>query len=313
MVHLAADTERIGNGGLGKTQKRISLKDMIQSAALRKSRSKLSIAIGKDFLGKPVVMDLGKMPHLMIAGSAKSGKNRFVDSIICSILLKADPSEVKLILISPEKGDLLKYNGIPHLFMPVVETRMEAMKVLNWLLFELEERYLNLAEASVRDIKGYNRWIEVRRRKKGKSLIAKKKFLNSFELVRHHEKMPYLLVIISELANLMQTWPKEVEDRIIRLVQLSRAVGIHLVLGSEKPNVNVVTGTIKANFFAKICFKVESETESRVILDTGDAKHLRGGGDMLFIFPGRWEGSRIQGIMPARAEVKRVIDQVQKE
>ncbi len=258
----------------------VYLKEVLASSPFRSSESKLTISLGKDIAGKAMVADLASMPHLLIAGTTGSGKTVCVNGIIMSILFNASPDEVKFVMIDPKMVELAQYNDIPHLLCPTVTDPKKATAVLNWVVSEMESRYKKLAKAGARNIKGYN--------DKGND-------------------MPYIVVIVDELADLMQVSAKAVEGSIARLAQLSRAVGIHLILATQRPSVDVITGVIKANFPARISFKVASKVDSRTVLDMNGAENLLGKGDMLFIQPGDAKPSRGQGNFVKDDEIHRVI------
>jgi len=258
----------------------VYLKEVLASSEFRSSESKLALSLGKDISGKAMVADLASMPHLLIAGTTGSGKTVCVNGIIMSMLLNASPDEVKFVMIDPKMVEMAQYNDIPHLLCPTVTDPKKAAAVLNWVVSEMESRYKRLAKAGARNIKGYN--------DKG-------------------NPMPYIVVIVDELADLMQVSAKAVEGSITRLAQLSRAVGIHLILATQRPSVDVITGVIKANFPARISFKVASKVDSRTVLDMNGAENLLGKGDMLFIQPGDAKPSRGQGNFVKDEEIHRVI------
>lgn len=258
----------------------VFLKDVINSDAFRASKSKLTLALGQDIAGKPMIADLAEMPHLLIAGTTGSGKTVCVNGIIMSMLLNVTPEEVRFVMVDPKMVEMAQYNDIPHLLCPTVTDSKKASNVLNWVVLEMESRYKKLAKASVRNIKGYNAL---------------------------GNKMPYIVVIIDELADLMQVSAKTVESSITRIAQLSRAVGIHLILATQRPSVDVITGVIKANFPARISFKVASKIDSRTVLDANGAECLLGKGDMLFIQPGDAKPTRGQGNYVNDEEINRVI------
>lgn len=258
----------------------VFLKDVLSSARFRASASKLTLSLGKDISGEPMVADLAEMPHLLIAGTTGSGKSVCVNGIIMSILLSATPDEVRFVMVDPKMVELSQFNDIPHLLAPTVTDPKKAAGVLNWVVGEMENRYKKLSTAGVKNIKGYN---------------------------ARGNKMPYIVVIIDELADLMQVSAKAVESSITRLAQLSRAVGIHLILATQRPSVDVITGVIKANFPARISFKVASKVDSRTVLDMNGAENLLGKGDMLFIQPGDAKPARGQGNYVKDEEIQRVI------
>lgn len=274
----------------------VMLRDLIQSEAFIKSKSKLAFAAGKDIAGKPVIADIAKMPHLLIAGATGSGKSVCINTLIMSLLYKASPEEVKLIMIDPKVVELSVYNGIPHLLIPVVTEPKKAAGALNWAVAQMTERYNQFAEYNVRDIKGYNEKVEV--------LNAKKINQETEKLLK---KMPQIVVIVDELADLMMVAPGEVEDAICRLAQLARAAGIHLIIATQRPSVNVITGLIKANMPSRIAFSVSSGVDSRTIIDMNGAEKLLGKGDMLFYPQGYQKPARVQGAFISDKEVAAVV------
>ncbi len=271
----------------------VMLRDLIQSEAFRDCPSKLAFAAGKDIGGRPVIADIGKMPHLLIAGATGSGKSVCINTIIISLLYKATPDEVKLIMIDPKVVELSAYNGIPHLFIPVVTDPKKAAGALNWAVAEMMERYDKFAQYNVRDLKGYN---------------AKVAALDGIEDENKPKKLPQIVIIVDELADLMMVAPGEVEDAICRLAQLARAAGIHLIIATQRPSVNVITGLIKANMPSRIAFSVSSGVDSRTILDMNGAEKLLGKGDMLFYPQGYQKPSRVQGAFVSDQEVSAVVD-----
>ncbi len=266
----------------------VFFRDVVDTQDFRAAKSKLSIGVGKDLAGKPVVSDIAKMPHVLIAGSTGSGKSVCINTIIMSILYKASPEEVKLIMIDPKVVELSVYNGIPHLLIPVVTEPQKAAAALNWAVAEMTKRYKMFADARVRDIKGYNSWVE------------------QTPAGERPEKMPQILVIVDELADLMMTCANDVESAIVRLTQLARAAGIHLVIATQRPSVDVITGLIKANMPSRIAFAVTSNTDSRTILDMVGAERLLGKGDMLFFPQGQTRPARVQGAFVSDDEVAAV-------
>ncbi len=266
----------------------VFLRELLDSEEFQKSPSKVSFAVGKDIAGKVVVADLARMPHLLIAGATGSGKSVCINTLIMSILYKAKPDEVKLIMIDPKVVELAAYNGIPHLLIPVVTDPKKAAGALNWAVAEMTDRYRKFAEMSVRDIKGYNRKVE-----EDKDSSA--------------EKLCQIVVIVDELADLMMVAPGEVEEAICRLAQLARAAGIHLVLATQRPSVNVITGLIKANVPSRIAFAVSSGVDSRTIIDMVGAEKLLGKGDMLFYPTGNPKPVRVQGAFVSDDEVSKVV------
>ena len=265
----------------------VFLKDVLSSDEFQKSKSRLTISLGKDISGKAMVANLAEMPHLLIAGTTGSGKTVCVNGIIMSILLNASPDEVKFIMVDPKMVEMVQYQDIPHLLAPPVIDSKKAAAVLNWVVGEMENRYKTLSKVKVRNIQTYNGI-------KGKN-------------------MPYIVVIVDELADLMQVSAKSVEGAIARLAQLSRAVGIHLILATQRPSVNVITGVIKANLPARISFKVASKIDSRTVLDMNGAESLLGKGDLLFSQPGDAKPKRGQGSFVSDDEIKSVIDYIKRQ
>lgn len=262
----------------------VYLRDVIDSDRFLAFPSKLAFALGKDIAGKPVIADIGKMPHLLIAGATGSGKSVCINTLITSIIYKARPDEVKLIMIDPKVVELSVYNGIPHLLIPVVTDPKKAAGALFWAVNEMTRRYNLFAENNVRDMKGYNEKQE-----------------------EDSAKLPQMVIIIDELADLMMTGAKEVEDAICRLAQMARAAGIHLVIATQRPSVDVITGVIKANIPSRLAFAVSSGTDSRTILDSTGAEKLLGKGDMLFLPMGESKPTRIQGAFVSDKEVESIV------
>jgi len=286
----------------------VYLKEIIDSDAFRASKSKLSFGLGKDISGEPFIVDLAKMPHLLVAGSTGSGKSVSINAMILSILFKATADEVRFLMIDPKMLELSDYDGIPHLLLPVVTNPKKAASALKWLVDEMERRYTVLAEKGVRNIEHYNQRLEKELKERGK---LRKKVDGLEEEAKGSEKLerlPYIVVVIDELADLMMVSSKEVEESITRLAQMARAVGIHLILATQRPSVDVLTGIIKANFPARISFQVSSKVDSRTILDTIGAEHLLGSGDMLFLPPGSSKLIRVHGSYVSSAEIKRVVE-----
>jgi len=266
----------------------VTMREVIESDEFKNHPSKLAVALGKDISGTPIILDLAKMPHLLIAGQTGSGKSVCVNSIIASIMYKANPNEVKLLLIDPKVVELSVYNGIPHLDTPVVTKAKKAAGALSWAVNEMMMRYDMFAEAKVRDIKGYNNY------------------------AKQHELplMPQVVIIIDELADLMMAAPSEVEDYICRLAQLARAAGMHLVIATQRPSVNVITGTIKANIPSRIAFATSNAIDSRTILDASGAEKLLGKGDMLYHPTGASKPLRVQGAFLSDNERDSIIEYV---
>lgn len=276
-----------------KNRDSVFLKDIISNEAFHKSHSKLTIALGKDIFGIPVITDLAKMPHLLIAGATGSGKSVGLNSIVLSILYKASPKEVKMLMIDPKMLELSAYEDLPHLLMPVITLPREASNALKKLVFEMERRYNLLAESGARNIEAYN-----------KKIVAEKRSGNNADLDK--DPLPYIVIFIDELADLMFVSGREVEDSIARLAGMARAAGIHLVLATQRPSVDVITGIIKANFPSRISFQVSSKIDSRIILDTYGADQLLGKGDMLFTRPGK-RIKRIHGAYVSGEEIRDVV------
>ena len=277
----------------------IFLREVIESRAFRESGSKLTIALGKTIDGLNYVADLAKMPHLLIAGTTGAGKSVGVNSLIVSILYRARPDEVKFILIDPKRLELGLYEDIPHLATPIITDPKLAARSLKWAVGEMERRYRDLAGWGVRNIDGYN--TEIMRR----NLV--KEYDESGE---PYKPLPFIVIIIDELADLMMTSGREVEESITRLAQMARAVGIHLVLATQRPSVDVITGLIKANFPSRISFRVSSKVDSRTIIDTNGAEHLLGRGDMLFLPPGTSRLIRVHGAYIDETEINRIVNHI---
>ena len=275
----------------------IFLREVIESRAFRESGSKLTIALGKTIDGLNYVADLAKMPHLLIAGTTGAGKSVGVNSLIVSILYRARPDEVKFILIDPKRLELGLYEDIPHLATPIITDPKLAARSLKWAVGEMERRYRDLAGWGVRNIDGYN--TEIMRRNLVKEYD---------ETGEPYKPLPFIVIIIDELADLMMTSGREVEESITRLAQMARAVGIHLVLATQRPSVDVITGLIKANFPSRISFRVSSKVDSRTIIDTNGAEHLLGRGDMLFLPPGTSRLIRVHGAYIDETEIGRIVN-----
>lgn len=295
-LNLAASAVRIeapipGKAAIGievpnKEVTSVALRDVIESDEFKNAPSKLSVALGMDITGKAIIGDIAKMPHVLIAGATGSGKSVCINSIITSILYKADPNEVKLMMVDPKVVELGVYNGIPHLLVPVVTDPKKASGALGWAVSEMTRRYNLFAENGVRDLAGYNEVLEL----------------------DGEEKLPQIVIIIDELSDLMMVAPKEIEDSICRLAQMARAAGMHLIIATQRPSVNVITGVIKANIPSRIAFAVSSHIDSRTILDSAGAEKLLGKGDMLFMPMGASKPTRIQGAFISDKEVERVVE-----
>ncbi len=277
----------------------ISLKEIIDSVKYRsmQKKSKLTLALGKDIAGIQVVTDLAKMPHLLVAGSTGSGKSVSLNGIIVSLLYNSTPDELKLLMIDPKMLELGIYNGIPHLMIPTVTDPKKASKALAWAIDEMEHRYCLLADRGVRNIDQYNRLMEKKQTEYTDEEMGED----------HHKKLPCVVLIIDEFADLMMTSTKEVEGYITRLAQMARAVGIHLIIATQRPSVDVITGLIKANFPSRISFRVASRVDSRTILDSMGAEKLLGLGDMLFIPPGSPNQERLHGPLVTEKEIRRIV------
>ena len=296
-LSLAAETIRIeapipGKQAVGievpnKENEIVPLRDIIDCDSFKNHKSKLAFALGKDVAGEEIVTDIAKMPHVLIAGATGSGKSVCINTLIASIIYKAKPSEVKLVMVDPKVVELSVYNGIPHLLIPVVTDPKKAAGALAWAVQEMVNRYSLFASKNVRDIKGYNAALE----KEGEG-----------------HKLPQIVIIIDELSDLMMVSPKDVEDSICRLAQMARAAGMHLVIATQRPSVDVITGIIKANIPSRISFAVSSQVDSRTILDMAGAEKLLGKGDMLFYPSGAPKPTRIQGAFISDKEVEKIVD-----
>jgi len=267
----------------------VYLREIFVSAEFAESRGKLPLALGKDVTGTPVVSDLTSMPHLLVAGATGSGKSVGLNSMICSILYKASPADVRFLLIDPKRLELSVYEGIPHLLAPVVTDAKEAAARLRWIVGKMDERYRTLQLKQVRNIEGYNK------------------------VVDPEEKLPYWVVVVDELADLMMVSAGEVQTSLVRLAQIARAVGIHLIIATQRPSVDVVTGLIKANFPTRIAFQVASKVDSRTVLDGNGAEQLLGRGDMIFVPPGANKQTRVHGAWVSDDEVRAVCDFLRKQ
>ena len=261
----------------------VTLRTMLASEVMRKSKSKLAVSLGLDVSGNPLIADIGKMPHVLVAGTTGSGKSVLINSFIASLLFRATPDELRLIMIDPKRVELTGYNGIPHLMTPVIVEVDQILASLKWAMGEMDRRYKTFAEQGVRNIDSYNE-------------------LAGFQ------RLPYIVVFIDELADLMAYAPVEVEDAVARLAQMARATGIHLVVSTQRPSVDVITGLIKANIPARIAFNVSSMIDSRVIIDMPGSEKLLGRGDMLYIPPDQAKPTRIQGAFVSEKEVRKLVD-----
>lgn len=280
----------------------IALRSLLDTEAFQSSSSKLSIALGKDILGQPVVTDLALIPHLLVAGATGSGKSVGLNSVICSLLFRVTPAEVRLIMIDPKMLEFSIYDGIPHLLVPVVTDAKKAAVALRRVVAEMERRYQLLAARGVRSIAQYNQKIRAEQANSdgGDGVDAG----NQSALA---EPLPYLVVVVDELSDLMMVSSREVEDSLMRIAQMARAAGIHLIVATQRPSVDVLTGVIKANFPARLSFQVTSKTDSRTILDANGAETLLGRGDMLFLAPGTSKPQRVHGAYVSEAEIARLV------
>jgi len=302
-LNLAATDIRIeapipGKAAIGievpnKENMAVALRDLFETKEFKEFPSNIAFAVGKDIAGQVVVTDIAKMPHMLIAGATGSGKSVCINTLIMSILYKAHPDDVKLIMIDPKVVELSVYNGIPHLLIPVVTDPKKASAALHWAVSEMTERYKKFADFNVRDLKGYNKKLETMRENGEENVPS---------------KMPQIVIIVDELADLMMVAPGEVEEAICRLAQLARACGIHLIIATQRPSVDVITGLIKANMPSRVAFSVSSGVDSRTILDMNGAEKLLGKGDMLFYPQGYPKPARIQGAFVSDKEVSDVVD-----
>jgi DNA segregation ATPase FtsK/SpoIIIE, S-DNA-T family len=322
-----------------RSRETVSLKEVLMSEIFTRARSRLTLALGKDIFGAPVTADLKTMPHLLVAGATGAGKSVSLNTMLLSILFSAKPSEVKLLLIDPKMLEFQSYEGIPHLLRPVITDPKSAAKGLGWVVAEMERRYKLLAEAGVRNIDAYNRKVSglhealadrtassVEQQELPMQFLSEEQRLSAGETALAEgepgcmrpvstppEPLPYIVVMIDELADLMMVAPKDVEDKIARLAQMARASGIHLVLATQRPSVDVLTGLIKANFPARIAFQVSSKTDSRTILDANGAEALLGRGDMLYLASGTGKLARLHGSFVSDDDVGSVVDFVKKQ
>ncbi len=271
----------------------VRFKEIVASPVFDKSKSKLTICLGKDIIGNPVVAELEKMPHLLIAGATGTGKSVALNAMICSLLYKAAPDEVKLIMVDPKRIELSSYDGIPHLITPVVTDPKKATNALYWAVREMERRYELLSESNARNIKQYNKKIPKDKKPGADGEVP--------------QKLPFVVIIIDELADLMMLASRDVEVTLTRLAQMARAAGIHLILATQRPSVDVLTGIIKANFPTRLTFQVSSKTDSRTIIDTNGAENLLGSGDMLFLPPGTAKLQRIHGAFISEEELVQIV------
>lgn len=283
----------------------VRLRELLDSDAFCHSASKLTLAVGKDILGHPVVTDLGLIPHLLIAGATGSGKSVGLNSMICSLLFRATPADVRMIMIDPKMLELSIYDGIPHLLIPVVTHAKQAAVALRRVVEEMERRYQLLAARGVRSIAQYNQSIEDNQAQAVHDTGSDDASADGLTVLE--EKLPYLVVVIDELSDLMMVSSREVEDSLTRIAQMARAAGIHLIVATQRPSVDVLTGVIKANFPARMSFQVSSKTDSRTILDSNGAEKLLGRGDMLFLAPGTSKAQRLHGAYVSETEINRLV------
>jgi S-DNA-T family DNA segregation ATPase FtsK/SpoIIIE len=298
----------------------VRFKEIVASTEFERSKSKLTLCLGKDIVGNPVVASLDKMPHLLIAGATGAGKSVALNTMICSFLYKARPDEVKMIMVDPKRIELSAYDGIPHLITPVVTDAKKATNALFWAVKEMERRYELLSEKKARNITQYNQKIE---REKDACKSGKKPFPKQESdpaggeepqaPLQEPETLPFIVIVIDELADLMMVCSRDVEVALTRLAQMARAAGIHLILATQRPSVDVLTGIIKANFPTRLTFQVSSKTDSRTIIDTNGAENLLGMGDMLFLPPGTGRLQRIHGAYISEAELARIIGFLKKQ
>jgi S-DNA-T family DNA segregation ATPase FtsK/SpoIIIE len=319
-----------GKGAIGieipnQEREAVSLRDVLDHPVFQGSAHRLPIALGEDIVGMPVIADLLKMPHLLIAGTTGSGKSVSLNAMICSILFKATPEEVKFLMIDPKRLELSGYEGIPHLLHPVVVDPKKASLVLRWAVEEMERRYQTISRLGVKNIDAYNQMLDDRpnislfspsddtepdgKTQAGVSGQRTDKTTNEAPF----DKLPYIVIVIDELADLMMVAQRNVEESLARLAQMARAAGIHLILATQRPSVDVITGVIKANFPTRISFKVSSKVDSRTILDQLGAEKLLGAGDMLFIPPGSSMPMRIHGAYVSDKEIDRIVDFVKRQ
>ncbi|MBI5183933.1 MAG: DNA translocase FtsK [Nitrospinae bacterium] len=306
----------------------VYLSEILSSDEFRKSQATLPLGLGKDISGNPIVTDLAIIPHLLVAGATGSGKSVGVNSMICSLLFNATPEEINFIMIDPKMLELSVYDGIPHLISPVVVDPKKASIALKWVVEEMERRYRLLSEKGVRNIDGYNRLFkedDSRQKREAKGQKKDHSLDHTLEVEvevegegggippSEEKRLSYIIVVIDELADLMIVSSRDVEDSLARLAQMARASGIHLILATQRPSVDVLTGTIKANFPARISFQVSSRTDSRTILDCAGAERLLGKGDFLFLPPGTSRLQRIHGALVSEVEIKRVVDFLKRE
>jgi S-DNA-T family DNA segregation ATPase FtsK/SpoIIIE len=305
-------TPLLGKSAIGieipnQTRETVALKEILSATEFLDTPGRLPLALGKDTVGQPVVADLAAMPHLLVAGATGSGKSVALNTMILSLLSAGGPRDIRMLMIDPKMLELSAYDAIPHLLAPVITQPKDAAAALKRVVAEMQRRYRVLAEAGVRNIDGYNKQVEA-------SPAAAEPQVTSSEsgvevsVAAPPERLPYIVVIIDELADLMLVAAREVEDSIMRLAQMARAAGIHLILATQRPSVDVLTGVIKANFPARISFQVSSKTDSRTILDANGAEQLLGRGDMLYLMPGTGRIARIHGAFVSEAEIASTVE-----
>jgi S-DNA-T family DNA segregation ATPase FtsK/SpoIIIE len=301
------------------------MRDIVESKAWAEAKAEIPIVLGKDVTGKPIVTDLTKMPHVLIAGSTGSGKTVCINAIIASLLYHSGPEDLRFIMVDPKVVEMQTYNALPHMLIPVVTEPKKVPGALKWLIAEMEHRYQVFAKTNVRNIAGFNAKLlkdkeeQARAEAMDAEMSAEERAaVNSIEVPRDDDafevpkkKLPYIVCVIDELADLMMVAPADIETCIARLAQLARAAGIHLILATQRPSVNVITGVIKANLPSRISFKVASKIDSRTILDSGGAEALIGKGDMLFIPPGTSNLLRAQGAFVSDEEINAIVEFLQ--
>jgi len=291
----------------------VTLKEILADKAFQECRWKIPLALGKDIAGKPVTTDLARMPHLLMAGATGTGKSVNLHSLILSILFRFSPQEVKFLMIDPKMLELAGYHGVPHLLHPVITDSRRASDVLDWAVERMEQRYQLLSEKGVRNIESYNEKIEKEMAASGRSEIEQFPEIDEEDdgdIVPERGKLPFIILVIDEMADLMIVSGRQIEESITRLAQMARAAGIHLLLATQRPSVDVLTGIIKANLPARISFQVSSRIDSRTILDNMGAEKLLGRGDMLFLPPGTSKLTRIHGPYVSEPEIERVVDYI---
>jgi S-DNA-T family DNA segregation ATPase FtsK/SpoIIIE len=296
----------------------VALRDAIDNDAFAQAKHRLPIALGEDIMGMPVIADLIRMPHLLIAGTTGSGKSVFLNALICSLLFKAPPDEVKFLMIDPKRLELSAYEGLPHLLHPVVVDPKEAAQVLRWAVEEMESRYRIIGETGEKSIDKFNRFVEKKQQGRERIIEEGQAQLPIAETAGSEPKplparLPYIVIVIDELADLMMVAQRNVEESLTRLAQMARASGIHLILATQRPSVDVITGIIKANFPTRISFQVSSKVDSRTILDQLGAEQLLGQGDMLFMPPGTSKLQRIHGAFVSDREISRIVSFIRKQ